>query len=425
MQNIGYYVFTGKNILIILSVMSIIRDVTIKAQKYIDDDRIIILVGARQAGKTTILKQLQKILKEKNNLVYFLNLEDPEWLGLLNKSPKNLFKIFPININQKNFLIIDEIQYLNNPTSFLKYFWDEHRNKIKIIVSSSSAFYIDKNFKDSLVGQKKIFYVRTLSFREFLRFKNKDNLSKKNFQEISLSERDEITANYYEYMIYGGYPRVVLSPIQEKKDILRDIAYSYIKKDIYESNIRQDETFYRLFKILASQVGNLVNTSELAGTLGVSRTSIDNYLYIMQKSFHIALVKPFFKNIRKELTKMPKVYFWDTGLRNFFVSNFDGLEGREDKGRLLENITFRELAEKYPIDEIKFWRTAQGNEIDFIIEDNLAYEVKINAQKFKESHYKTFLKNYPQIKLSLISLDKEEKLNERYKILNPWEIPSF
>ena len=402
--------------------MSIIRDITIRAQKYIDDDRILIFVGARQAGKTTILKQLQKFLEGRGSLVYFLNLEDPEWLSLLNESPKNLFKIFPININQKSFLIIDEIQYLNNPTNFLKYFWDEYKNKIKIIASGSSAFYIDRNFRDSLVGRKKIFYVRTLSFREFLRFRHEDDLSKKDFQKISLSERDKIVANYYEYMIYGGYPRVVLSPIQEKKDVLKDIAYSYIKKDIYESNIRQDETFYHLFKILASQIGNLVNSSELADTLNVSKTSIDNYLYVMQKSFHIALIRPFFKNVRKELTKMPKVYFWDTGLRNFFVSNFNSLETREDRGRLLENITFRELVEGYPIDRIKFWRTTQKNEVDFIVDDKIAYEVKINSKKFKESHYKLFLKNYPQIKISLVSLDNEEGLSKNYKVLKPWEI---
>ncbi len=404
--------------------MSIIRDATIEAKKYINDDRIIIFVGARQSGKTTILKQLQRFLEGENNLVYFLNLEDLEWLDLLNKSPKNLFKIFPIDVRQKNFLIIDEIQYLNNPTNFLKYFWDEYKNKIKIIASGSSAFYIDKNFKDSLVGRKKIFHVKTLSFREFLRFKQKNEISKKDFRKISLSERDEIISNYYEYVVYGGYPRVVLSPVQEKKDVLRDIAYSYIKKDIHDSNIRQDEVFYRLFKILASRIGNLVNSSELADALDVSRTLIDNYLYVMQKSFHIALINPFFKNVRKELTKMPKAYFWDTGLRNFFISNLNNLETREDSGFLLENITFRELAERYPVDEIKFWRTTQKNEVDFIVDNKFAYEVKVNPKRFRESRYKIFLKNYPEIKLSLVSLKTEEKLVGGYDVFRPWELSS-
>ena len=402
--------------------MSIIRDVTIKAKDYLADDSILIFAGARQAGKTTILRQLQKFLEEKENLVYFLNLEDPEWLGLLNESPKNLFKIFPIDLSQKTFVIIDEIQYLNNPSNFLKYFWDEYKNKIKIIVSGSSAFYIDKKFKDSLVGRKKIFYVRTLSFREFLRFKDEEALSRKDFTAISLFERDKITAYFYEYMIYGGYPRAVLSSIQEKKEILRDIAYSYIKKDIHESGIRQDEIFYLLLKLLASQIGNLVNASELANTLNVSKTSIDNYLYILQKSFHISLIKPFFRNIRKELTKIPKVYFLDLGLRNFLTGNLKGFESRADKGQLLENVVFRELIEKYPIEEIRFWRTTAKNEVDFVIKDDIAYKVKVNPKLFRKSRYKTFFKNYPQIKFSLISLDAKDESVDNYKVIKPWEI---
>lgn len=402
--------------------MSIIRDATIQAKKYLENNDILLFVGARQAGKTTILKQIQSFLENDNKTVHFLNLEDPDYLGLLNKSPKNLFKIFTIDLRGKTFLIIDEIQYLDNPTNFLKYFWDEYKGKIKIIVSGSSAFYIDKKFKDSLVGRKKIFNVRTLSFKEFLRFKSEDMLSQKDLRKISLSEKEKINTYYREYLIYGGYPRVVLAPLQEKEDILRDIAYSYIKKDIYEANIKQDETFYRLFKILATQIGNLVNALELSNTLDVSKTAIDNHLYVMQKSFHISLIKPFFKNIRKELTKMPKIYFLDLGLRNFFISNFRPLETREDKGVILENAVFRELTEKYPVEEIKFWRTIQKNEIDFVVNEKKAFEVKINPKQFKESSYKIFLKNYPEINLSFVSSEAEDKFIGEFDLLEPWEI---
>ncbi len=403
--------------------MSIIRDLTIKIKKYFNNDDILLLVGSRQAGKTTILKQLQSFLEKKDKTNYFLNLEDPDYLELLNKSPKNLFKIFTIDLNEKNFLIIDEIQYLDNPTNFLKYFWDEYKKKIKIIASGSSAFYMDKKFKDSLVGRKKIFNVKTLSFKEFLRFKDKNKLAQKNFNKLSLSEKEKITFYFQEYLIYGGYPRVVLSPINQKKDILRDIAYSYIKKDVYESNIKQDEVFYKLFKILAAQTGNLVNASELSNTLDVSKTLIDNYLYIMQKSFHINIVKPFHSNIRKELTKMPKVYFSDLGLRNFFVSNFKPLTKRQDKGKILENASFRQLLEKYHKDKIKFWRTSDQKEIDFVVNNKKAFEVKSNPKSIKKSSYKKFQKEYPNIQLSIVSSDiNKDKLNIKYPIKEIWEL---
>ncbi len=402
--------------------MSIIRDITNQAKKYFENNDILLFIGARQAGKTTILKQIQSFLEKSNKTVHFLNLEDPDYLGLLNKSPKNLFKIFTIDLKKKTFLIIDEIQYLDNPTNFLKYFWDEYKEKIKIVASGSSAFYVDKKFKDSLVGRKKIFQVRTLSFREFLRFKKEDELSQKNFEKISLSEKEKIIIYYHEYLIYGGYPRVVLSSLDEKKEILKDIAYSYIKKDVYEANIKQDEVFYKLFKILASQTGSLINASEIADTLEVSKSSIDNYLYIMQKSFHINLVKPFFKNIRKELTKMPKIYFSDLGLKNFFLSNFNSLETREDKGTLLENAVFRQLIEKYPKDEIKFWRTTNQNEIDFVVKEKRAFEVKINPKKIKELSYKKFFENYPNIEFSIVSIDVKNNLSIKHKIREAWQI---
>jgi len=400
--------------------MSIIRDVTINVKDHLDNNEILLFIGARQAGKTTILKQLKSIVEKKGKKTYFLNLEDPDYLALLNKSPKNLFRIFNLDLKKRNFVFIDEIQYLDNPSNFLKYFYDEYRGKIKFLVSGSSAFYLDRKFKDSLAGRKRLLNVRTLSFREFLRFKNQQGLAGRDFKSASLSEKEKINIFYREYITYGGYPRAVLAEQEEKEDILQDIAYSYIKKDIYEANIRQDEVFYKLFKVLASQVGNLVNSSELASTLGVSKTAIDNYLYVMQKSFHIALIKPFFKNVRKELTKMPKVYFPDSGLRNFFMNNFNSFQMREDKGALLENACFRQLLERYGESKIKFWRTIQKNEVDFIVNEKEALEVKANPGRFKKKDYKVFLENYPDIRFSLVSIDGPKV--EGFHVKEVWEV---
>ncbi|MCK5459656.1 ATP-binding protein [Candidatus Parcubacteria bacterium] len=403
--------------------MSIIRDITLRAKKYLKSDEILLFIGARQAGKTTILKQIKKYL-EKNNetAVYYLNLEDYEYLDLLNKTPKNIFKIFPIDKNKKNYIFIDEVQYLKNPSNFLKYLFDEYQGIVKLIVSGSSAFYLDKKFKDSLAGRKKIFYVSTLSFLEFLRFKNENNLSKKDLKKLSLTEKEKISIYYREFMIFGGYPRVVLASQENKGEILREIAFSYIKKDIYEAGIKQEEIFYKLFRILSSQIGGLFNALELSNTLGASKTAIDNYLYVMRKSFHIAFLTPFFKNTRKELTKMPKIYFYDLGLRNFFANNLKQFEERDDKGALLENAVFRQFRDFFEKDQLRFWRTTQKNEIDFILNEKDAFEVKVNANNFKKSKYKKFFELYPDIDLSIISIDKKENRHCGCKVFDVWEI---
>ena len=402
--------------------MSIIRDITLKAQDYLDRDEILLFIGARQAGKTTILRQLQASIEKRGEPSFFMNLDDPDYLSLLNASPKNLFQIFPIDLKKRTVVFLDEIQYLSDPSRFLKYIYDEYRGKIKLIVSGSSAFYIDKKFKDSLSGRKIIFYVWTLSFREFLRFKGEDKLSERDWKTPALSEAEILARNYNEYILYGGYPEVALSPMEEKKEILREIAYSYIKKDIYESRIKKEELFYKLFKILAAQTGNLVNSSELAATIGVSKTAIEHYLYVMRKSFHLHLLPPFFKNIRKELTKMPKVYFFDLGLRNFFTGNFTPYAVRgDDQGRLLENAVFCQLFRSYEIEEIKFWRTIQGNEVDFLVGERQAFEVKAQPKKFQEKKYKVFFENYPSVNLRIASLDVGAAA-AAYPIIEVWQI---
>jgi len=389
--------------------MSVIRAVTIKAKKYLETPEILIFVGPRQAGKTTILHQLEKEIKDKP--YFFLNLEDKEIANFLNLSPKNIFQVLPLDLKKKTFIFIDEIQYLKDPTNFLKYLYDQYQEKLKLIVSGSSAFYIDRRFKDSLVGRKKIFYVYPASLKEFFAFKGFE--FDKPYSKLTLVEKDQYKKLFFEYLVYGGYPRVILSPFEEKKEVLRDLVYSYIKKDVYEGGVRQEDVFYRLLKILASQIGNLVNQFELSLTLGVSKTAIENYLYLMQKSFHLCLIRPFFKNIRKELTKMPKVYFYDLGLRNFLVNNFQPFLMRDDQGALLENYFFHLfLEEKYP-DEIRFWRTTEEQEVDFII-DNTAYEVKVNKKILKPSKYQLFQKKYPQIKLKIVGLEEAMELGKGF-----------
>ena len=368
-----------------------------------------ILIGARQIGKSTLLKQLFADLNQKGETVYFLNLDRKEILDELNESPENLFKICPLQPDKKIIVFIDEIQYLDDATTFIKLLFDEYSNRLKIVATGSSAFYIDKQFNDSLVGRKKIFQMGTLDFEEFLLFKGRNDLVEevlklKNKKKVKSIQENVLWGYMDEFVNYGGYPAVVLeNDIAQKIELLKDIRDSFIKRDILESGITDETKFYRMLMLLASQSGNLLNVNEISNTLRITNATVENYLYVLQKCFHISVVKPFYKNLRKELTKMPKVYLNDLGLRNALINYFSPLEQRADKGMVLENLSFRLLSERFEQDQIKYWRTADGNEVDFVVETSylkgFAVEVKFNEQDVKPNKYNKFTQNYPDFPL--------------------------
>jgi len=251
----------------------------------------------------------------------------------------------------------------------------------------------------------------TLDFDEFLDFKGRTELVA-DLNGIKKSEKQKsLYENLFwslldEYMNYGGYPTVVLeNDFSEKKELLKEIRDSYIKRDILESGINDEEKLYRLLTVLASQSGNLLNVNELSNTLRINNATTENYLYVLQKCFHISLVRPFYNNLRKELIKMPKIFMNDLGLRNILINYFAPIEQRADKGVLLENYVFRKLLEKHESDQVKYWRTADGNEVDFVIETSFqkgfAVEVKYQENEGKLSKYKTFINTYPEFPLQI------------------------
>ncbi|UCH97188.1 MAG: ATP-binding protein, partial [Candidatus Aminicenantes bacterium] len=387
--------------------MLIERGILKEIAKWIPREEIIILTGPRQSGKTALLKIIEKKLAEKGEAVIFFNLEDEEILAFLNQGPSNLLKLVPTKKNQKVNVILDEIQYLKNPTNFLKLIYDEYREQIKLIVSGSSAFYIDRKFKDSLAGRKKIFYILPLNLADFFTFKGAAeflpfaeeivSLDIPGSSSLSIIQHRELSRLIEEYMVYGGYPKIVLEDdISIKIELLREILNSYIKKDAVEADVRAREKFFALLRILASQTGSLVNENELANTLAVSTSAIRHYLYVMRKSFHIHLVEPFYNNIRKEITKMPKVFLFDSGLRNIILNDFGPIDLRPDKGNVFENFMFKVLLDRYGFDTLKFWRSQSKNEVDFIlVNEKKAIEVKYNSRLFKPKKYAPFFSRYP------------------------------
>jgi len=204
-------------------------------------------------------------------------------------------------------------------------------------------------------------------------------------KKLSAYYKNKLKKLWDDYLIYGAYPKIALeNNISVKKILLEEIGSSYIKKDITEANIINADKYFFLLKILAAQTGNLVNTQELSNTLNMARKTVEEYLYVIKKSYQAALIKPFYKNFRKELTKMPKIYFYDLGLRNFFLNDYNQIDKRFDKGAYLENIVFVELLKQVKnVDKIKSWRTQDKKEIDFIVE-NKAIEVKFDSKKKKE-----------------------------------------
>jgi predicted AAA+ superfamily ATPase len=371
-----------------------------------------IITGARQTGKSTLLKQLELYCREKELPVVFLNLENWTILAELNLNPLNILKFIPES-GLKIVILIDEIQYLDDPSNFLKHLYDEHSDHIKIVATGSSAFYIDHQFRDSLAGRKKLFQLFTCSFDEFLLLNGKSHLldeikhilKSKDYKSTLI---DYLRIEWESFMIYGGYPAIITEPDKmEKISRLKEIRDSFVKRDILESGVINESGFYNLFRILAGQTGSLVNVNELSSTLRINNNTIDNYLVILQKCFHIALPKPFSRNLRKELVKMPKIFLLDTGLRNCLLNNFQPISERSDKGELWENTVFRTLVDKYGTDAIHFWRTSGGNEVDFVLSDIekiKAIEVKYDKNQIKTSKYKVFNEAYPEIPMQFVWL---------------------
>ena len=383
------------------------RNLFIKLKAHLKKKEFTILTGARQSGKSTLLKQLQAASSAESIPCVFLNLENKTILAALDADPLNVFTYLP-STTKRAIVFIDEVQYLQDPSNFLKLLYDDHVEKIKIVATGSSAFYLDDAFRDSLAGRKKVFQLLTCSFDEYLKLSDKQDLLDEVDRIISNKKAKSTKIAYLKnewetYMLYGGYPAIITETvIEEKINRLKEIRDSYIKRDILEAGVQNETAFYNLFRIIAGQSGGLINVNELSATLRIKNETINNYLLILQKCFHIALVKPFYKNLRKEITKMPKAFMLDTGLRNCLVNNFQPTDIRLDKGELWENMCYRVLADKHGMDAIHFWRTADGSEVDFVlpeIEVPYAVEAKYDNALVKPAKYKKFTETYPEIPL--------------------------
>lgn len=380
------------------------RKIVDRIVEYLDSKEIIAVYGARQVGKTYLLRYIMENYLKKN--VFYFDLELPNLLELCNQGAESVFKYLMqkgADEKQKIFLLIDEIQYLEDPTKFLKIMHDHYSN-IKLLVSGSSTFEIKKKFKESLVGRTVNFELYPLSFEEFLIFKGKNyKLNKENNNVIN----DELIKLAEEFIRFGGHPKIVLENSEEKKQTyLGQIISTYVRKDIRDiGNIRNISSFNKLLEVLASQSGMLLNILEISNTLKINRETVLEYLDLLENTFIIKRITPFHKNLRSELSKNPKIFFLDTGMMHLlWLKEFP----KVILGNAFETFVFLELMKSNK--KINFWRTTNKQEVDFIVKSKELYaiEVKYNFQNLDNKSLRFFSENY-KCKPITIGLKGEKK----------------
>jgi len=362
------------------------RDLEEKIEKYLQTPEIIAIFGPRQVGKTTLLKELYNRV---NNPV-FLTFEDIELKVLFEEDIKSFITLY---IEPYDHIFIDEFQYAKMGGKQLKYIYDTTDKKI--FISGSSAMELSINAIKYLAGRIFVFNLYSFSFGEFLRVKDANLYTLYKQSNTTMSDIVSKNISHYmqEYLTYGGYPRVILSKTnEEKKEVLKNLLSIYLLRDIKDIAKIADETkMYQLLKALSLQIGNVIVYNELSTLIGINASQLKEYLSVFEKAFLTKSITPFFTNKRLEIVKNPEIFFLDMGLRNVIIKNFSNLEDRVDKGAMLENFVFRELIEK----ELKYYRTKNGAEVDFIIDDSIPVEIKSNLSSMKISKsYYYFLENY-------------------------------
>lgn len=391
-------------------------------KKWIERREILAIKGPRQSGKTTILKMLKDWLIEEKGArpenIIFVTLEDRDILEKFSLDPKSYLKSFiGEKSNERFYFLIDEFHYLENGGQILKLLYDIFEN-VKFIITGSSSLELTGKTAKFLVGRVFSFHLWPLSFEEFIEvkspqlsnvYKERSNLVKSFIFEgndFSFPQKDifgkDFERFFEEYSIWGGYPEVIKTNDEEtKRIILKNIYDTYISRDIIELlKITDYSRLKTLISLLSSQTGSLINYTSLAQDSQGYFKEIKHYLSILEETYVISLLRPFFKNRASELRKNPKVYFIDTGLRSYILGNFQELLFRPDSGQIIENVVFSQL--KFSQDDqyfIKYWRTLGKAEVDFILgKKNELIPIEVKYSPFEspkvERGFRSFISEY-------------------------------
>lgn len=354
--------------------------------KRMNKEKIILLFGARQVGKTTLLKMLTE--KSVGKTVW-LNADDAVVQSLFERFSMHSFKAFTGN---PELVVIDEAQQLNDIGKCLKQLFDSGLT-FQMLVSGSSAFELRNKTSEPLTGRKWEYHLFPFSFKELADETN------------PLAEVQHLPVR----LLFGMYPEVVTHPGDERQR-LQLLMDSYLYKDVLMwQGLKKPEKIIQLLKALALQVGNEVNYNELSRLIKLDRETVEKYILILEQTYIIFRLPSFSSNHRKELSKSRKIYFFDNGIRNILLGDFRPIEARQDTGALWENYIISELWKKehnnMQYGKFYFWRTSDQQEIDLIIEKNgilHSYEVKWNPMA-QARLSKTFSNNYPNSTFDVIN----------------------
>ena len=412
--------------------MYIHRQLEKEIKPFLKRKEALAIVGPRQAGKTTFIKHLEGNLKKEKKKVKFITFEKRADLDLFQESIED----FKDLISQYHYVIIDEFQYAKDGGQKLKYLYDT--TKIKFIITGSSSLELTFQTGKYMVGRMIDFRLSPFSFREFLFFENKElfdllenkinpnsilKFNLKNGFGAEINKR--LTAALEKYVVYGGYPAVILSKTrQEKQKVLENILEKYLLRDIKSLlKLATEDELIKLSKFLALQIGNIVKYEELSNSSSLSYRDVLKHLNILEKTFVVNLVKPFFMNKRTELTKNPKNYFVDFGLRNYLLSDFRSIENRNDAGAIMENYAYNMLNKLNLSSDLKYWRTKSKAEVDFVIEKEQSVypiEVKYVSKRTVGKSFYSFLEKFdPETGIILTKdyLGEEKIKNTKVKFI--------
>lgn len=348
--------------------------------------KIVILLGARQVGKTTLLKSLFD-----SDSILWLNGDELDVQNLFETLSAQRFKVY---LGTKKIVVIDEAQRISNIGLRLKVLADSLPD-LQIFATGSSSFDLANNVNEPLTGRKRELHLFPLSFEELV-----------NHSDL-LTEKRMIPHR----LVFGSYPEVVTSQGNEI-EVLKELSQSYLYKDILTfEKIRRSDRLVKLLQALAWQIGSQVSYNELAQTCSMDAKTVEHYINILEQAFIVFRLGTFSRNLRNELKNSRKVYFYDNGIRNAIIANFSPIENRNDAGALWENYVISERIKKLSYDgnftNSWFWRTKEQQEVDYIEEKDgnfCAYEFKWSDISAKKARLPlTFSRSYPEASFSVIS----------------------